>query len=277
MLRFFRRHRLSVELAAFLVAGLVGSYLGLSNISSHCSIAKTVEPQRHGDNPHATENKNDAAHTGSYKSNNFLSLFFSVYTSQPQTNTNESHSQWENESWWGKFWCEVKATDAAIAFFTYGLFVIGWFAIRNGNRLAHELERAYISGGGPWINNAPPLFPLVTGFQLRIDNYGKSPATVTAWAVEICDINSIPKRPAYLGRGYTRKIRFRATIRPGQEGLEIVNIPFNQTIITPIAYGRIWYRDIWRRKHFFSFILPFNATANHAAASKAHWTFTDWT
>jgi hypothetical protein len=84
------------------------------------------------------------------------------HNSQP----NERRSEWQQESWWGKFWCEVKASDAAVAFFTYTLFIAGWFAIRNAARLARELERAYVSGGGPWVDLGP-LFPGIRGLRQR--------------------------------------------------------------------------------------------------------------
>jgi hypothetical protein len=71
----------------------------------------------------------------------------------------------QQENWWWKFWCEVKASDALVAYFTYTLFIVGWFAIRNASRSNRELERAYVYGGGPWIFHAPPLFPQVVGFN----------------------------------------------------------------------------------------------------------------
>lgn len=182
----------------------------------------------------------------------------------------KSSSRWEQESWWGRFWCETKASDAAIAFFTYALFLAGWFAIRSSAHSARELERAYVSGGGPWVWLAPPLFPQVIGFQLTADNYGKSPATVIGYAIEVCERNALPKKPNY------RRIPLRNTIKPQDKGLVIATRLFASPFQNPVAYGRIWYRDIWKKKHYFSFILTTDAN-DHSSVSHVHKYYTDWT
>jgi hypothetical protein len=188
--------------------------------------------------------------------------------------TKERHSQWQQESWYGKFMCDVKASDAAIAFFTFSLFVVGWFTMLGNEKMARDSQRAYVSGGGPWIRGAP-LFPHPVGFQLTVDNYGKSPATVVEFALEVCEMNSLPEKPRYLRKDYTDRLPFRATVRPKQRALELANKRF-PPMHNPVAYGRIWYFDIWRRPHYYSFVLP-SDPRDHGRLSVLHRAYTDWT
>jgi hypothetical protein len=171
--------------------------------------------------------------------------------------------------------CEAKGTELGLLFFTYCLVVVGWFTIRNSEKTSRELERAYVSGGGPWAT-APPLFPQIMGFQMTVDNYGKSPATIIEYALEICDANNIPPMPAYMRADYER-VPLRATLKPQEKGLVITTRAFIRPIPNPVAYGRIWYLDIWKTPHFYSFILPADPIGSHARVSEAHESYTDWT
>jgi len=136
------------------------------------------------------------------------------------------------------------------------------------------LARAYVSGGGPWIK-AAPLFPHPVGFQLTVDNYGKSPATVVEFALEICEMTNLPERPRYLRDDYPDRQALRATIRPKQKGLLFAEKHF-APMQNAVAYGRIWYLDIWQRPHYYSFVLPSDPN-DHGRISVLHSSYTDWT
>jgi hypothetical protein len=60
------------------------------------------------------------------------------------------------------------------------------------------------------------------------------------------------------------------------DGASYTNRLFGSTFVNPVAYGRIWYRDIWRKKHYFSFIPTTDAT-DHSSVSGLHRAYTDWT
>jgi len=125
----------------------------------------------------------------------------------------------------------------------------GTILLINRRQLRHsrDVDRAYVSGGGP---GNPPHGP----FVLCIDNFGRTPATLTEYAVEFCELGAIPARPAYLASGYERT-RVRSYVYPpGTRGDEVARIPYHG-LQDPVAYGRFWYEDVWRRKHFASFIL----------------------
>jgi hypothetical protein len=242
-----------LEFFLLLTFGAVLATLALSRIERACQYAPTESTQ-----PADQDYSN-------------LSILINPQpAAQRDTRPNERQSQWQQESWWGKFWCDIKASDVAVAFFTYALFVVGWLTVRNGTRLARELERAYVSGGGPWMIHAPPLFPQIIGFQLTADNYGKSPATIIGYAVEICDLNHLPKTPRYT------RTPLRNTLRPQETGLFIAQRLITTPIPTPVAYGRVWYRDIWKKQHYFSFILTTDST-DHSSISHVHKAYTDWT
>jgi hypothetical protein len=60
-----------------------------------------------------------------------------------------------------------------IALFTFTLFWATWSLLRHGR----EVERAYVSGGGPLAANDPNIL------AFTVDNYGKTPAIMVEYAV----------------------------------------------------------------------------------------------
>jgi hypothetical protein len=67
--------------------------------------------------------------------------------------------------------CDAKATDLGILYFTCCLVIVGWFTIRSNHETALIEERAYISGGGSYINGGKD-------FLFRVNNYGKTPGAL---------------------------------------------------------------------------------------------------
>lgn len=126
---------------------------------------------------------------------------------------------------------------AFIAIFTFTL----WSSTKAQWAHDKEINRAYVSGGGPTdVANKR--------FQLTIDNYGKTPAYLQKFAIEFCDISSIPKFPRY-----SKEITNKGVIAPHTTAhpLKQIRIP---NYARPVVYGRFWYKDIWGRRHSFGFI-----------------------
>jgi hypothetical protein len=138
---------------------------------------------------------------------------------------------------------------------------MAWMAVQRQieeqQRQARVVERAYISGGGgQLVKDHPNLFVLTA------QNYGKTPGTVTAYALSVCDRADLPLEPDYLKPGYT-PTPFIATYPPGGGTLGITTTAIPQSAANPIAYGRLWYRDIWGDEYHFSFIISILTPHDH--------------
>jgi hypothetical protein len=83
-----------------------------------------------------------------------------------------------------------------------------WWVNRRQLKHTRNVERAYISGGGPLAKDDPNTF------IFTVNNYGKTPGVLTEYAVEFCPLNAIPSIPAYAKRGYKRQA-FHDRIPPG--------------------------------------------------------------
>jgi hypothetical protein len=126
---------------------------------------------------------------------------------------------------------------AFIAIFTLTLWWATWGLLTHGR----EIERAYVSGGGP--------HDLATRiFQLQVNNYGKTPAIMTAVGIGFCELKSIPRSPLYMWAAT------QGTYKPGDHGRPVGNFAI-PTLQEPVVYGRFRYIDIWRKSHVSSFIL----------------------
>ena len=101
-----------------------------------------------------------------------------------------------------------------VAAFTFTLWLIASSQFRH----ARDIDRAYASGGGP---GNPPNGP----FILTINNYGRTPGTLIEYAVEFCELTSIPSRPKYLARDYTRT-RSSGIYPPTAHGWDVAQIPY---------------------------------------------------
>jgi hypothetical protein len=153
----------------------------------------------------------------------------------------------------GKFLDQISPAITAIA-----TGFVGWFTYTiwsvNKNQLSHTraIERAYlVGGGGPQPN--PP-----SHFVLNVNNYGKTPASIKAFAVHACAMVDVklPNKPKY-----DRKV-FIDEIAPAQFKVidDKTQIP---NVVDPVVYGRFWYRDIWKEEErYFSFILSIKLRPN---------------
>lgn len=126
---------------------------------------------------------------------------------------------------------------AFIAIFTLTLWWATWGLLTHGR----EIERAYVSGGGPHD-------PAAGVFQLQINNYGKTPAMLTAVGIGFCELKSIPRSPLYTWTAT------QGTYKPGDHGQPVLNFAI-PALQEPVVYGRFRYIDIWRKSHVSSFIL----------------------
>jgi hypothetical protein len=121
------------------------------------------------------------------------------------------------------------------------------YQIRSGIKRDKIVERAYLVGGGGVTQEKPPQF------RLNLGNYGKSPASMKAFSLEICDLRNLPKKPKYLNSDYNWET-FIDEIAPMQQKVICVRT-VSAAFEKPVVYGRFRYEDIWRRKCHFSFIL----------------------
>ena len=135
----------------------------------------------------------------------------------------------------------------ALALVTLILAALSVYQISSGIERDKIVESAYLVGGGGVSDETPPKF------GLDLANYGKSPASMKAYAVEICDFSDLPEKPMYLDPNYKRQT-FIDEIAPKQKKT-IYAREVSSTFAKPIVYGRFWYQDIWRRDRYFSFIL----------------------
>jgi hypothetical protein len=273
-------HWLKIEFFLWLALGVAALLWSLGLVSGACvyeplplKAAQVPQQDRSKYHPKTSAEDQRSPEELHQIADKFFALVEPQQSTAEDAKPEERHSKWQQESWWGKFWCDLKASDAAIAFFTFAIFLATWFTIRSNDRMARDLERAYVSGGGPWMN-APPLIPQIYGFQLTVDNYGKSSATIVEFALEICDLNNLPERPKYLRKDYKGWQPFRAIVKPQKEALHIGTMQF-PPMNNPVAYGRIRYLDIWRRPHFYSFILP-SDPKDHINVSGLDKAYTDW-
>lgn len=159
----------------------------------------------------------------------------------------------------------VALAAVASACFTGTIFIINCRQLKH----AREVDRGYVSGGGP---GSPPSGP----FSLQINNYGRTPITLVAYAVEFCELSAIPTEPAYLAHSYKRTICGSVQVYgPNAHACEVNRFEYkDKGLRDPVVYGRFWYKDIWGQSHYSSFILrlpPGEFPENPSAA------YTEWT
>jgi hypothetical protein len=146
---------------------------------------------------------------------------------------------------------------AFIALFTLTLWWATWGLLIHGR----EVERAYVSGGGPHD-------PATKVFQLQINNYGKTPAILTAISIDFCELSNIPRTPTY------RWMAAQGTYKPGDHGRPVMNYAI-PSLQKPVVYGRFRYIDIWRKSHISSFILAIHPDGMLPTDISSEYTFWD--
>jgi hypothetical protein len=167
-----------------------------------------------------------------------------------------------------------RTTSDPVALFTFGIFiftaVLGistmflWSATKAAavaGKVAAEhipkVERAYLTGGGG-LQTEPDHS---ISFHLDIQNYGKTPAKLTAYAVFFCERSKLPDLPEYMKPGFKPE-PLVDDISPDAAKKVIRwyrNLQKEYTILAGkhVVYGRFWYNDIFgdEPQHVFSFIL----------------------
>lgn len=146
---------------------------------------------------------------------------------------------------------QITALATAVsALFAGTIFLINWRQLRH----TRNVERAYISGGGPLDAND------LNKFLFTVNNYGKTPGILTEYAVEFCSLTDIRSVPAYGKRGYKRKT-FHDRIPPGgiKETRVVASIDIPPLTRPLLVYGRYWYADIWKKGHTSGFVLVVHA------------------
>ena len=151
-------------------------------------------------------------------------------------------------------WITAIAT-AVSALFAFTIFLVNWRQLRH----TRNVERAYISGGGPLDAND------LNKFIFTVNNYGKTPGILTEYAVEFCPLTDIPSVPAYAARGYKRK-PFHDRIPPGGIGetRAVASIDIPPLPRPLLVYGRYWFDDIWKKRHTSGFVLVIHANGTDA-------------
>jgi hypothetical protein len=156
----------------------------------------------------------------------------------------------------------------ASALFAGTIFLVNWRQLRH----TRNVERAYLSGGGPLDANN------LDKFLFTVNNYGKTPGILTEYAVEFCPLAAIPSTPAYEARGYKRKA-FHDRIAPGgiKETRIVASIDIPPLPRPLLVYGRYWFEDIWKKRHTSGFVLVIhpNGTDGHLPTDIPR-AYTDW-
>jgi len=144
-------------------------------------------------------------------------------------------------------------STAVIAWFTATI----WWINRSQLRHSHEVERAYISAGGVPERRVAERFDggtrikileLTGRFEVHINNHGKTPGELMQIAIGFCDAENIPSEPSYEPQP------FHDWIGPGTQSRVMDWRPIPTDRPASAVYGRIYYRDIFKRDQFSSFI-----------------------
>jgi hypothetical protein len=110
-------------------------------------------------------------------------------------------------------------------------------------------------------------------FRVDVGNYGKTPATITHYAVHF-DVLANVKATL---KPVSPSEEFRDQLAPSQEK-SIVVLPVTHPN-ADVVYGAFYYRDIWKKEqHYFRFILSIGKNKRTrpdvVGVDKRYW---DWT
>jgi len=160
---------------------------------------------------------------------------------------------------------------AVIACFTITLWLIAWKQLGH----AHEVDRAYLTAGGDIIDDG------VGGkvFRFEIENIGRTAAFTSDYFVQFATWTEVKEKcvaapiatiddrlgPAGSTHSSFKRIRTSVPMKPGSD----------------VVYGAIWYRDIWRKRHYSRFILSVDPAAGRTLPdveyTRAHASYRRWT
>jgi hypothetical protein len=141
----------------------------------------------------------------------------------------------------------------AVAYFTATI----WRINREQLKHSHQVERAYMSAGGVPERHTVERFDggtrvrfieLTGRFEVHVNNHGKTPGELMRIAIGFCDADNIPSQPIYDPQP------FHDWIGPGTQSrvIDWRDIPTDRPATA--VYGRIYYRDIFKRNQYSSFI-----------------------
>jgi len=100
-----------------------------------------------------------------------------------------------------------------------------------------------------WHIIAMPELPTDPWLSIILDNNGKTAAFVDEIAVVVCDVDALPPKPDYRNSERLAGI----SLSPGAR--EIITFGFDiKTVGGKIAYGRVYYTDIYNQRHSIGFI-----------------------
>ena len=122
-----------------------------------------------------------------------------------------------------------------------------------------RVERAYVSGGARWTDDN------TTHLRVTINNYGKTPAFIGTVILQISESKTLPQEPVYSEVGEF----LGYVLKP--------DITAPSTITRPclpdgrVVYGRIYYRDIFKKCHSSGFALKALPGMPAAQVPDAYW------
>jgi hypothetical protein len=167
-----------------------------------------------------------------------------------------------------RFFCEAKATDAAIAWFTYFLFIATgflWWAARNQEAATKSIERAYVKmshqkPGVRFIESGTPEDSkrVLARITFEIENWGRTPARVTRTYSRILlvhpeEVPVIPpeyregKQETFGGAFLVGGEKFTNGIEspiPGRDKAKVDSGKFHLIVV-----GYVDYADIFHKEH----------------------------
>jgi hypothetical protein len=115
-------------------------------------------------------------------------------------------------------------------------------------------EGAHVSGGANWIRDPEGN---ITHLVAAINNYGKTPATIGTVATTICDEEELnttfPGWGVRTWQGHQFTSEWRGYVFGQVSGQQIA--PVFRFEPGRVIAGRIWYRDVYKKRHCVGFLL----------------------
>jgi hypothetical protein len=166
----------------------------------------------------------------------------------------DQHQRKEGE-WWDGFFCEVKATDVALAYFTlflvFGTFALWWATsdiARDANQSSEMLvnmEAPYVTGGGDFESVGGRWF-----FRLDVENHGKTPAFMTGYDLQFATLAEVKKELKEV------KENFRHMDGISAHGKrKIIRTERERCYGADMVYGAIFYQDVFKDRYCSRFLL----------------------
>jgi hypothetical protein len=137
-----------------------------------------------------------------------------------------------------------------IACFTFTLW------LTNRGQLIHtrQTERAYFAGGGECYRDISGMPALNKDghrlFRFEVGNHGKTPAFMDEYAIQFATLDEVCRRRIpFEPRTFVDQFPPGERSRPTGPPISITRTDAD------VAFGAVWYKDIWGRSHYSRFIL----------------------